>query len=132
MDFLSVEKLDAILAVIDEDNQHSRTLIKSLLSADYSFGDIALSYILYYDSLKKNPSINHSFSVLTQYLTILQEDLNKQLRLFKGSDAMILPFATNVDLQKQFQQNATPHPILDQETTGYRNDRSAPFLCAAR
>ena len=47
LDFLSVEKLDTILAVIDEDNHHSRTLIKSLLSADYSFGDIAFAQAHY-------------------------------------------------------------------------------------
>ncbi len=72
--------------------------------SEYSFGDIALGYILFHYSLNINDS-----GVATQYEVALYEELNKQLHLCKGKGNITFSFANNEELQKQFQRNLGIH-----------------------
>jgi hypothetical protein len=93
-----VQELDLILAekrsIAEEEERHQKEFAK------YSFGDIALGYILFHYSLNTNDS-----SVATQYEVNLYEELNKQLHLCKDKGNMTFSFVNNEELQKQFQRN---------------------------
>lgn len=78
----------------------------------YSFGEIMLGLSLYYYAFKQHRQTAGNKSWQTQVEVALAEEMNTILNCFKGKENIVLGFANNEELQRQFQQNEAPHHIL--------------------
>jgi hypothetical protein len=78
----------------------------------YSFGEVALAFSLYYYAFKQDDQVAGNKKWQTKIEMALVDELNNISSLFKGKPNMTFEYATNEDLQKQFQRNEAPHHIL--------------------
>lgn len=81
----------------------------------FSFGEIALGFTLYYYEFKQYGQITGNKSWQTKVEVALVNELNKIISLFKGKTNMVFQFTSNEELQRQFHRNEAPHHILGKQ-----------------
>lgn len=78
----------------------------------FSFGEIALAFSLYYYNFKQQDQIAGNKSLQIKIEMVLVEELTNIISLLKGKTNMVLQFSGNDELQKDFQRNEAPHHLL--------------------
>jgi hypothetical protein len=105
-----VKELDIIVKSLDK-IRYEEEYDKSYF-LQYTLGEIALGFALYYHDFKQNGKITGNKSYQTRIEVALADELNYLFSLFKGKENMDFQFPNNDALQEEFFRNEAPHRIL--------------------
>ncbi|NVN96639.1 hypothetical protein HXX01_00050 [Candidatus Nomurabacteria bacterium] len=106
----AVDELDIIIQAEISINEEQKKDELSILQ--FSFGEIAMAFSVYFYALKQNKVYLNNKSLLTSVEVTLIEELNRIFKLFLGKKNIDFFFKNNEEIQNEFKRNEPPHHLL--------------------
>lgn len=116
-----LERVKSELEIIfnTEQNLESNEQIDSKYFLQFSFGEIALAFSLFYYRFKQEKTIAGNKSLQIAFEMALVGELNKIFILCQRNQKTQLSYLNNDELQKQFVGNQAPHHILSKQSPDF-------------